>query len=153
LLWGRPEATEADLRAALRAAAAEEFVDLLPRGLDTVLGDRGVRLSGGERQRIALARALLRQPALLVLDEATSALDTQNERLIQQAIEQLHGELTIVLIAHRLSTVRMADQIVVLKDGQIVETGAWADLCRREGGVFRELAAAGATDVGQIGSS
>ena len=153
LLWGRPEATEADLRAALRAAAAEEFVDLLPRGLDTVLGDRGVRLSGGERQRIALARALLRQPALLVLDEATSALDTQNERLIQQAIEQLHGELTIVLIAHRLSTVRMADQIIVLKDGQIVETGAGADLCRREGGVFRELAAAGATDVGQIGSS
>jgi ATP-binding cassette, subfamily C, bacterial len=104
-----------------------------------------MRLSGGERQRLALARALLRKPAVLVLDEATSALDTQNERLIQEAIEQLHGELTIVIIAHRLSTVRMADQIVVLQNGQIVETGAWEDLCQRENGLFRQLATAGVT--------
>jgi ATP-binding cassette subfamily C protein len=145
LAWAQPGATEAELRAALRAAAAADFVDKLPQGLDTVLGDRGVRLSGGERQRLALARALLRKPSVLVLDEATSALDTQNERLIQDAIEQLHGELTIVIIAHRLSTVRMADQIVVLQDGQIVETGAWEDLCQRENGLFRQLATAGVT--------
>ena len=106
-------------------------------------GDRGVRLSGGERQRLALARAILRQPSLLVLDEATSSLDTQNEQFIQQALERLHGELTIVIIAHRLSTVRVADQIIVLKGGRMVETGAWDDLCQREGGVFRELAFAG----------
>jgi ATP-binding cassette subfamily C protein len=147
LLWARPEATEAEVRAALRAAAAEEFVNQLPHGLDTVTGDRGVRLSGGERQRLALARAVLRQPSILVLDEATSSLDTQNERFIQQALEQLHGELTIVLIAHRLSTVRIADQIIVLKGGRMVETGAWDDLCQREGGVFRELAAAGTTSL------
>jgi ATP-binding cassette subfamily C protein len=147
LLWVRPEATEAEVRAALRAAAAEEFVDQLPHGLDTVTGDRGVRLSGGERQRLALARAVLRQPSVLVLDEATSSLDTQNERFIQQALDRLHGELTIVIIAHRLSTVRIADQIIVLKAGRIVETGTWDHLCQREGGVFRELAAAGATGL------
>jgi ATP-binding cassette subfamily C protein len=143
LLWARPEATESEVRAALRAAAAAEFVSQLPDGLDTVTGDRGVRLSGGERQRLALARAILRQPSLLVLDEATSSLDTQNEQFIQQALERLHGELTIVIIAHRLSTVRVADQIIVLKGGRMVETGAWDDLCQREGGVFRELAFAG----------
>jgi len=145
LLWAHPGAAEADLRAALRTAAAEEFVDRLPQGLDTVIGDRGMRLSGGERQRLALARALLRQPSMLVLDEATSALDTQNERLIQQAIERLHGQLTIVLIAHRLSTVKMADQIVVLKKGMVAEVGGWDELCAREEGAFSELIAAGTT--------
>ncbi len=144
LLWAQPDATEADLRAALRSAAAEEFVDRLPHGLDTIVGDRGVRLSGGERQRIALARALLRRPALLLLDEATSSLDTHNERLVQDAIERLHGELTIVLIAHRLSTVRMADRIVVLEAGRVVETGTWAELSRREQGAFHRLVAADA---------
>ena len=147
LLWARPEATESEVRSALRAAAAEGFVDLLPDGLDTVTGDRGVRLSGGERQRLALARAVLRKPSLLVLDEATSSLDTQNEQFIQQALDRLHGELTIVLIAHRLSTVRIADQIIVLKDGRTVETGGWDQLCQREGGVFRELALAGAVGL------
>jgi ATP-binding cassette subfamily C protein len=147
LLWARPEATEAEVRAALRAAAAEEFVDQLPRGLDTVTGDRGVRLSGGERQRLALARAVLRRPSLLVLDEATSSLDAPNERLIQQALERLHGELTIVIIAHRLSTTRIADRIVVLRDGRLVETGTWDELQRREGGAFRALALAGATGL------
>ena len=143
LLWARPEATEAELAAALRAAAAEEFVGCLPQGLETVVGDRGVRLSGGERQRLALARALLRQPTLLVLDEATSALDTVNEQLIQQAIERLHGELTIVIIAHRLSTVQNADQIIVLDQGRVVESGVPAELARREGGAFRKLMSAG----------
>jgi ATP-binding cassette subfamily C protein len=144
LLWAQPEASEADLRAALRDAAAEAFVDRLPQGLDTVVGDRGVRLSGGERQRLALARALLRRPTLLVLDEATSSLDTHNERLVQDAIDRLHGELTIVLIAHRLSTVRFADRIVVLAGGAVAESGTWDELCAREQGVFRKLVAADA---------
>lgn len=142
LLWAQPSASEADLRAALRAAAAEEFVQRLPQGLDTLVGDRGLRLSGGERQRIALARALLRRPTLLVLDEATSALDTHNERLVQDAIEKLAGELTLLLIAHRLSTVRMADNIVVLDRGSIVETGSWEALSQRDGGAFHQLIAA-----------
>ena len=107
------------------------------------MGDRGVRLSGGERQRLALARALLRQPTLLVLDEATSALDTVNEQIIQQAIERLHGELTIVIIAHRLSTVQNADQVIVLEHGRVVESGAPGELARREGGAFRRLMSAG----------
>jgi ATP-binding cassette subfamily C protein len=143
LLWARPEATEAELTAVLRAAAAEEFVSRLPQGMETVVGDRGVRLSGGERQRLALARALLRQPTLLVLDEATSALDTVNEQLIQQAIERLHGELTIVIIAHRLSTVRNADEVIVLDQGRVVESGSPQELSRREGGAFQKLMAAG----------
>ena len=146
LLWARPEATEAELLAALRAAAAEEFVTRLPQGLDTVVGDRGVRLSGGERQRIALARALLRQPTLLVLDEATSALDTTNEQLIQQAIERLHGELTIVIIAHRLSTVQSADQVIVLEHGRVVECGSPASLAAQNEGHFRRLMQTGRGD-------
>jgi ATP-binding cassette, subfamily C, bacterial len=139
LLWARPEATEDDLRAVLRAAAAEEFVTRLPQGLDTVVGDRGVRLSGGERQRLTLARALLRRPTLLVLDEATSSLDTENERLVQTAIGQLHGALTLLVIAHRLSTVRAADQLVVLAEGRVRESGAPAELERRADGAFRQL--------------
>lgn len=142
LLWARADATDADLREALDAAAARGFVERLPQGLDTLVGDRGVRLSGGERQRIALARALLRRPTLLVLDEATSSLDSQNERLVQDAIERLHGELTIVVIAHRLSTVRFADRIVVLDAGRIVETGTWHELAGRAGGAFQQLVAA-----------
>lgn len=142
LLWSQPEATEADLRSALHSAAAEDFIARLPQGLDTIVGDRGVRLSGGERQRIALARALLRRPTLLLLDEATSALDPHHERLVQDAIERLHGELTIVLIAHRLSTLRKADLIVVLDHGRIVETGAWAELSARPQGAFQRLLAA-----------
>lgn len=139
LLWARPGATEDELQTVLRAAAAAEFVARLPQGLDTVVGDRGVRLSGGERQRLTLARALLRRPALLLLDEATSSLDNENERFVQAAIEKLQGELTIVVIAHRLSTVRHADQVVVLADGQVVETGTPDELAGREQGVFRRL--------------
>lgn len=143
LLWARAEATEEELQAALRTAAAAEFVARLPQGLDTVVGDRGVRLSGGERQRLTLARALLCRPALLLLDEATSSLDQENERLIQQAIERLHGELTIVVIAHRLTTVQQADQIIVLEQGRVLESGAPAELATREGGAFRKLMPAG----------
>lgn len=139
LLWASPDATEDELRKVLRAAAAEEFVMRLPQGLDTVVGDRGVRLSGGERQRLTLARALLRRPTLLLLDEATSALDTENEQLVQEAIEKLHGELTLVVIAHRLSTIRKADQVIVLGAGRVVESGAPEELAGREHGAFRKL--------------
>ena len=137
LLWARPEAGEEELGDALRAAAAE-FVWGLPQGLDTLIGDRGVRLSGGERQRLALARALLRRPALLILDEATSALDPENERRILDAVEGLHGRTTILLITHRLATVRNADVIHVLDGGRVAQSGTWAELTAGEGR-FREM--------------
>jgi ATP-binding cassette, subfamily C, bacterial len=139
LLLVRPGAVEEELWAALRHAAADAFVTALPDGLDTVVGDRGVRLSGGERQRIALARALLRNPTVLILDEATSSLDADNERKIQDAMEGLHGELTMVIIAHRLSTIRRADNIVVLDEGWVVETGTWEKLAQQTAGRFRSL--------------
>lgn len=139
LLWARPEASEVELLQALRLAAAEEFVAGLPQGLDTVLGDRGARLSGGERQRLALARALVRRPALLILDEATSALDIANEQRIHHALAVLHGQLTIVLIAHRLSTIRMADRLIVLDAGQVVETGTWDELWVSPGSRLRAM--------------
>jgi ATP-binding cassette, subfamily C, bacterial len=139
LRWARPDASDEELGEALRAAAADGFVGALPQGIDSVIGDRGVRLSGGERQRLALARALLRRPALLILDEATSALDSENERRIRDAIAALHGRVTILLITHRLSSVRDADAIHVMQDGRIVESGTWAELMARPGGRFRAL--------------
>jgi ATP-binding cassette subfamily C protein len=119
MLWANPAAREADLWEALDTAAAVDFVKQLSNGLDTVIGDRGILLSGGERQRIALARALLRKPQLLLLDEATSALDSQNEQRIQQAIRSLQGKLTVVIIAHRPSTLRWADHIIALDNGKV----------------------------------
>ena len=139
LLWADPAATDADIDRALRLAAADGFVAALPGGLDTVIGDRGVTLSGGERQRLALARALLRKPALLILDEATSSLDSENEQRIQQAIERLHGSMTILVIAHRLSTIRGADMIHVLEQGRLIESGTWDTLLALPGGRFRQL--------------
>lgn len=138
LMLVRDDASEDELRAALAAASAA-FVDALPDGLDTVVGDRGVRLSGGERQRVALARAILRRPALLVLDEATSALDPENERVIQEAIARMAGRQTILLIAHRLSSVRGADTIYVLEQGRVVERGGWDELVRRPEGRFHAM--------------
>ena len=138
LLWAYPEASEAELWEALEVAAAG-FVRRLPQGLDTMLGDRGVRLSGGERQRVALARALVRRPAMLVLDEATSSLDSENERRVQDAIVQLHGHLTIVVITHRLTTVRFADAIHVLEAGRMVESGDWHGLLSGSPGRFRAM--------------
>ncbi|WP_049802333.1 ABC transporter ATP-binding protein [Mesorhizobium opportunistum] len=123
-----PEASDDDLWTALRAAHAGEFVERLDHRLDTVVGDRGVRLSGGERQRIALARALLRKPSLLILDEATSALDWQNQSLIARSIEGLRGAMTILTIAHRPSMIAFADWVVAMEDGRVVEVGQYQRL-------------------------
>ncbi|CAL9631110.1 ABC transporter ATP-binding protein [Streptomyces sp. enrichment culture] len=136
--YGMDEADEETVRAALRDANALEFVDRLPQGLDTLVGERGARLSGGQRQRLAIARALIRDPKVLVLDEATSALDTRSEALVQQALGRLlHGRTTFV-VAHRLSTVRSADRIVVMGDGRILETGTHEELLAR-GGAYTAL--------------
>ncbi|AXK38683.1 ABC transporter transmembrane domain-containing protein [Crenobacter cavernae] len=121
--YGRPDATDAEVQAAAEAAAAHEFIERLPQGYDTYLGERGVRLSGGQRQRIAIARAILKNPPVLLLDEATSALDAESERLVQQALERAAENRTTLVIAHRLATVKKADRIVVLDQGRIVAEG------------------------------
>jgi ATP-binding cassette, subfamily C, bacterial len=139
LLWAKPDATEEEIRQSLELSAAEEFVSALPKGVDTVLGDRGVLISGGERQRLALARALLRRPSLVVLDEATSSLDSENEQRIQRAIDELHGTMTILIISHRLSTIRDADVIYEVEGGRLIESGTWDSLIANEGGRFRAL--------------
>ena len=147
VLWAQPNASEQDVREALRQAAADTFVNQLPQGLDTKIGDRGVLLSGGERQRLALARALLRKPQLLMLDDATSALDSENEQRIRQAIADVHGQMTVVIITHRLSTIRDADVIHVLEAGRLVQSGTWNELLAVPSGRFRSLCAAqGALD-------
>lgn len=138
LLLMNPNSSEEELWEALRFAAGE-FVNRLPNGLDTLIGDRGVRLSGGERQRLVLARAILRKPSILVLDEATSALDTENEAKIQEALERLKGTMTIIVIAHRLSTIRNADQVIVLDEGTIVQRGGFQQLAKEKGRVFSNL--------------
>ena len=133
IAYGRPDASTDEILAAARAAHALEFIDNMPDGLDTVVGERGVELSGGQRQRVAIARALLRDPPILILDEATSALDTESERLIQAAVERLLEGRTVFVVAHRLSTVQRADQILVLEDGRVVEQGDHGTLLARSG--------------------
>ncbi len=137
--YGRPEATDEEVRAAAEAAAAAEFVERLPDGYGTFLGDRGTQLSGGQRQRISIARAILRSPTILLLDEATSALDAENERMVQQALETLMEGRTTLVIAHSLPTVLKADRIVVMDAGDVVASGTHAELMA-QGGLYARLA-------------
>ncbi|MBN3881096.1 MULTISPECIES: ATP-binding cassette domain-containing protein [unclassified Nostoc] len=138
IAYGRPEATEDEIISAAKRANAYEFIDKLPQGLDSQIGDRGVMLSGGQRQRLAIARALLQNPEILILDEATSALDTVSERLVQAALDDLSRDRTTLVIAHRLSTVQKADQIAVLDQGQVVEVGTHETLLQK-GGYYSRL--------------
>jgi ATP-binding cassette subfamily C protein len=139
LKWARPEANEDEMLEALRQAAASDFIAGLRDGLDTIVGDRGILLSQGERQRLALARAFLRSPSMLILDEATNSLDSENEGRVLEAIERRRSALTVVLIAHRLSTIRWADLIYVVEGGRVVESGNWSSLSALGGGRFRAL--------------
>jgi ATP-binding cassette subfamily C protein len=139
LLMIDPDASEDQMWEALEFSAAEEFVVKLPNGLDTFIGDRGIRLSGGERQRLVLARAILRKPSILILDEATSALDSESESKIQESLERLKGSVTIIVIAHRLSTIRNSDQVIVLERGGIIQTGEYGQLAKEQRGMFRNL--------------
>lgn len=133
------QATEAEVMEAARIANAHEFIVASPEGYQTMIGDRGSRLSGGQRQRLSIARAILRNPPILILDEATSALDTESEKLVQEALQRLMQNRTSLVIAHRLSTVQHADEIVVLQHGRIVERGTHDELLRRDGGVYQRL--------------
>jgi ATP-binding cassette subfamily B protein len=141
LLWANAEATEKDLWEACSQANATEFVEKLPEQLETVIGDRGVRLSGGQCQRLALARALVRKPELLILDEATSALDSHSEHLIQQAINEISGEITIVVVAHRLSTITNADYVYVMNEGKVAEEGKYIELLKHKGLFYKMVKA------------
>ena len=137
ILFPRPDATQEQVEAAAKAAYVDEFTDRFDDGLDTLIGERGVKLSGGQRQRIAIARAILADPKILILDEATSNLDTESEKYIQQSLEKLIKTRTTFVIAHRLSTIRQADQILVVEDGEIVERGTHDELIKKEGRYHR----------------
>ncbi len=137
--YGKPGSSEEAIIEAARKANAWEFIQRFPQGLDTIVGERGIQLSGGQRQRIAIARAVLRDPRILILDEATSALDSESERLVQDALEKLMAGRTSIVIAHRLSTVRKADKIIVLDKGQIVEEGTHQELMEMHGGLYKNL--------------
>ena len=133
ILFPRPNATQEQLLNAVKAGYVNEFTDRFEKGLDTLIGERGVKLSGGQRQRIAIARAILADPKIIILDEATSNLDTQSESLIQQSLAELMKGRTTFVIAHRLSTIRQANQILVIENGKIAEQGNHAELIAKEG--------------------
>jgi len=131
--YGRPTATSEEVFSAAKAANAHDFVSAFPEGYETLVGERGVRLSGGQKQRIAIARAILKDPVLLILDEATSALDVESEHLVQEALERLMENRSSLVIAHRLSTIQHADRVVVLSEGRVVEEGRHDELLEQEG--------------------
>lgn len=139
IAYGKPGASLAEVETAARKANASEFIEKFPERFETIVGDRGIKLSGGQRQRIAIARAILKDPAILLLDEATSALDSESERLVQDALNELMKGRTSIIIAHRLATIRNVDQINVLKDGQIVESGSHDDLILKNEGIYANL--------------
>ena len=136
ITYGLEDVSEEDLHAALRQSRLIDFIDQLPEGLDTLIGDRGVKLSGGEKQRVSIARALLKGSEILILDEATSSLDSKTEMLIQEAIDEAVKGRTAIVIAHRLSTIQNADRIVVLEEGELVEQGKIDDLLTKKGKFF-----------------
>jgi ATP-binding cassette subfamily B protein len=137
--YGKPGASQAEIEAAARRANAHDFIEQFPEGYATLVGERGVKVSGGQRQRIAIARALLKDPSILILDEATSALDAESERLVQQALEELMKGRTCFVIAHRLSTIRNADTIVMLRDGSVLESGSHEELMLVPDGAYRRM--------------
>lgn len=139
LLWSVESAKDDDLWEALKLANADNFVANLSEGIETIVGDRGTRLSGGQRQRIALARALLRKPDILILDEATSALDSESELAIQHAVEHLSKNMAILIVAHRLSTISMANNIYVMQSGKIIEQGSFSNLSSVKNGYFNKM--------------
>jgi ABC-type multidrug transport system fused ATPase/permease subunit len=139
IAYGKLKADEEEIVTAAKRANAHEFVMSFPEGYDTVVGERGVKLSGGQRQRIAIARALLKNPSILILDEATSSLDSESERLVQEALEELMKNRTSIIIAHRLSTIREADKIIVLEKGKVIESGSHDELVSNENGLYRYL--------------
>jgi len=139
ILYGNPNASKAEVEEAARKANALEFIEGFPKGLETLVGERGVQLSGGQRQRIAIARAILKNPKILILDEATSSLDSKSEHLVQGALDELMKNRTSLVIAHRLSTIKKADKILVLKEGRLVESGTHDELILKEGGLYKDL--------------
>jgi ATP-binding cassette subfamily B protein/subfamily B ATP-binding cassette protein MsbA len=138
IAYGRPSASREEIQAAAKVANADQFVQRLPHGYDTVVGERGATLSGGERQRLAIARAVLKEPAILILDEPTSSLDAQTEALVFEALQRLTSGRTTLVIAHRLSTVKRADTIVVLEHGRVVEQGTHVELVSA-GGPYAQM--------------
>jgi ABC-type multidrug transport system fused ATPase/permease subunit len=139
IAYGNPEASLNEIVLAAKKANAKDFIESFPEGFDTLVGERGIQLSGGQRQRIAIARAVLKNPTILILDEATSSLDSESERLVQEALDELMKGRTSIVIAHRLSTIRQADQILVMKNGSIVEQGTHQDLIAIENGTYKNL--------------
>jgi subfamily B ATP-binding cassette protein MsbA len=139
ILLGKKDATDEEIHQAVKNACLDEFITTLPKGLDTEIGERGILLSGGQRQRIAIARAFIKDAPIVILDEATSALDNKSEQIVQQAIYNLMEDRTVFIVAHRLSTVRNADKIVVINDGEIVESGSHDELVAREDSVYASL--------------
>ena len=137
--YGKRDATDEEVKRASALANCDKFIDRLPLGYDTYVGERGVKLSGGERQRVAIARAILKDAPILVLDEATSALDSESEMFIQEALQNLIKDKTTIVIAHRLSTVRAMDRIIVIEDGKIIEDDNHDELVNKEGGIYKRL--------------